>query len=339
MKGRTDSGPGTGGDVFTVANADEWASAVATINSGGPGKTYTINVTASFSMDGITGRTFTPTGVSVTISGDETITLTGTGSLLSIGDTQTVIMEDLDLAGNDSNDTSLVSVNGTFTMKGSASVSGNTASNIGGGVSVLNGGVFTMEDNASVLNNTSSGGGGGVAVGSYGESSSTFIMKGSARVSNNTASSGGGVLVLAGRLVMEGNASVSNNTAHLGEGGGVSIGAYGVGAGGTFTMEGDAEVKGNTATGVGKQGQGGGVAVLINGRFNIASGAVYGSDAAVDLRNTADVNGAALYILDSSGTAQYGTYSGDTWTDDVWTSAGDLTTTNNTIRVVNGALQ
>jgi hypothetical protein len=58
-------------------------------------------------------------------------------------------------------------------------------------------------------------------------------------------------------------------------------------------------------------------------------GVIYGSDEAdTNLRNNAS-SGAALYIK-----AQYGTFSGTTWN-----SSGDLDTTNDTIRVVNGVLQ
>jgi uncharacterized repeat protein (TIGR02543 family) len=87
-----------------------------------------------------------------------------------------------------------------FTMKGNASVYGNTAGN-GGGVFLPNSNSssppsFIMEGNASVSGNTStaSGGGGGVYVGNYG----TFEMKGgtiSGNKATNAASNGGGVYV------------------------------------------------------------------------------------------------------------------------------------------------
>jgi hypothetical protein len=117
---------------------------------------------------------------------------------------------------------------------------------------------------------------------------------------------------------------ISGNTASL-EGGGVKM----VGTKPFFTMTGG-EISGNTAW------KGGGV--FVYGTFRIVSGTVYGSEAAAGTKkNTAtssEVKGAALYLNDSSsGTkvAQRGTFSGTTWT-----SKGDLTTTENTIKVVNG---
>jgi hypothetical protein len=85
---------------------------------------------------------------------------------------------------------------------------------------------------------------------------------------------------------------------------------------------------------------GGGVAVFFTvysggrveeGTFRMSNGIIYGSNEPnTSLRNTA-TNGAALY---NSGTAQRGTFSGDTWI-----RSGDLSTTNNTIRVVRGNIQ
>jgi predicted outer membrane repeat protein len=60
-----------------------------------------------------------------------------------------------------------VSSSGTFTMQGSAVVSGNTASSSsygGGGVFVYSSGTFTMHDSAVISGNTASSYGGGVYV-------------------------------------------------------------------------------------------------------------------------------------------------------------------------------
>jgi hypothetical protein len=54
------------------------------------------------------------------------------------------------------------------------------------------------------------------------------------------------------------------------------------------------------------------------------------------LRNTA--NGSAALYTSNFGTAQYGTF-GIPNDVSTWNSAGTLSTTNNTIRVVNGKLQ
>jgi hypothetical protein len=106
--------------------------------------------------------------------------------------------------------------------------------------------------------------------------------------------------------------------------------------GGTFSMRGG-EISGNT---------GGGVVVSITfysdgrvegGTFRISNGRIYGSNEPnASLRNTA-TNGAALSVSIGTNypvTAQRGTFSGSTWI-----RSGDLSTTNNTIRVVNGNLQ
>jgi len=96
--------------------------------------------------------------------------------------------------------------------------------------------------------------------------------------------------------------------------------------GGTFDSHSEEKISGNSAS------DGGGVYVDSNGVFRIVTGTMYGSNASpTTLRNTAG-SGAALYK--NGGTAQCGTFNGETWV-----SNGDLSTTNNTINVVNGELQ
>jgi len=72
--------------------------------------------------------------------------------------------------------------------------------------------------------------------------------------------------------------------------------------------------------------------------FRIVTGTVYGSNASpTTLRNTA-TNGAALYVVSNqygSGTAERGTFD----TDGEWVRSGSLSTTTNTIRMVNGLPQ
>jgi len=69
----------------------------------------------------------------------------------------------------------------------------------------------------------------------------------------------------------------------------------------------------------------------------MSGGVIYGNNVAVNLRNTS-LNGAALYrkqlpYSSSLAIAQYGTFNGNTFN-----KSGDLTTTNTTIRIVNGSL-
>jgi hypothetical protein len=105
--------------------------------------------------------------------------------------------------------------------------------------------------------------------------------------------------------------------------------------GATFTMTGG-EISGNRS---GYYGYGGGVYVLDSSYsiFRIVTGTIYGNNAGAlsntFYNNSSVGNGAALY-KNNSGTAERGTLNGTTWT-----STGSLTTTHNTIRVVNGVLQ
>jgi uncharacterized repeat protein (TIGR02543 family) len=146
----------------------------------------------------------------------------------------------------------------------------------------------------------------------------TFTMYGGKISGNNIGS--GGVLVASGvTFTMNGGEISGNGNAHCQNGGGVLVAS-----GGTFIMNGG-EISGNAALQFG-----GGVDVGYSGTIRIVTGTIYGSDEADDVKNTAYF-GAALYC---SGTGQYGTFSGSKWD-----SNGNLDTTNDTIRVVNGVLQ
>jgi hypothetical protein len=245
-----------------------------------------------------------------------------------------------------------VVVQGTFTMSG-GEISGNTASN-GGGVMVANNATFAMSG-GEISGNTASSGGGVYVSGTFtmsgGEisgntsnssgggvmlSSATFTMDGG-EISGNTSSNsnGGGVMLSSATFTMDGG-EISGNTSSYGSGGGVYVS-------GTFTMN-DGTISGNTAS-YGSGGvyvSSGTIAtndgtVPYNGTFRIANGTIYGSNEPnASLRNTTP-SGAALYVASGtnySGTAQRGTFSGSTWI-----RSGDLSTTNNTIRVVNGNIQ
>jgi len=197
----------------------------------------------------------------------------------------------------------------TFTMRDNTVVSNNIR---GQGVYIYQRATFTMWDNAAISGNT----GGGVGVGS----GATFIMQNNTVVSNNTVSSGdGGGVYNSGTFTMRDNAAVSNNTASS-QGGGV------YNYSGTFIMRDNAVLSGNTASGGGVYNRSNSSVI-----FRIAGGTIYGTDAEAELKNTG--TNAALY-KGSSATAQYGTFNGDTFI-----SSGTLSSTNNTIRVVNGVLQ
>jgi hypothetical protein len=184
-------------------------------------------------------------------------------------------------------------------------------------VRVNNGGALEMRDGAKITGNTASSNAGGVSVGSAG----TFTMNGG-EISGNTTTAplgyGGGVDTF-GTFTMNGGVISGNTTS--GGGGGVYVNLSG-----SFTMNGGV-ISGNTAT-----TRGGGVYAA--GPFRIVTGTVYGSNEPdTSLKNNATNDGAALYTFGTT-TAQRGTFS-----DTTWTSAGTLSTTNDTIKVVNGELQ
>jgi uncharacterized repeat protein (TIGR02543 family) len=292
----------------SLAQKLAWLQTNAVSNTG-----YTLEV---FADENISPTSLSYSGrsnITVALSGigaNRTINLSSNGSIFTVATSNTLILDNnITLRGRTSNNASLVRVNsgGSLEMRGNTKITGNTVtsssnSTYGGGVYVDNGANFTMCNSSSVSGNTANGTGG---------PSLGFTRY---------AGYGGGVYVAAsGNLTMRddsiisGNSARSNNTGY-GSGGGVYF------RGETFIMQDNATVSGNTAT-----GNGGGVSN--GGTFRITGGTIYGSNAEASLRNTG--TNAAL-----AGTAEYGTFSGNTFI-----SAGDLTSTDNTIRVVNGVLQ
>jgi len=133
------------------------------------------------------------------------VSLSGNGSMFTIGSGVTLILENyLILKGHSSNNAALVRVNagGVLTMRNSTTtITGNTGSGSGGGVYVI--GLFNMEDGTISGNsagvpapgNVFSSEGGGVYVGANTDQSGEFKMRGGT-ISGNTAwNYGGGVYV------------------------------------------------------------------------------------------------------------------------------------------------
>ncbi|MDR0312142.1 MAG: hypothetical protein LBI14_00945 [Treponema sp.] len=299
---------------------------------------YTIEINADESINPTTFSFSGLTNINITLIGIgevRTISLSSNGSLFTIVSEVTLTLgNNITLQGRSDNNASLVQVNsgGTLVMDDGSKIISNTTTGSGGAV-LVNNATFTM-NGGEIFGNTAYGGG-GVEV--YG----TFTMNGG-RIFSNTAYAGGGALV-SGTFVMNGG-DISGNIAYGSGGGGVYVsgvftmndgkifsntavyGGGGVGVLGTFTMNGG-EISENST-----DGGGGGVGVI--GTFRIVNGTIYGSNEPnTSLRNTATNSGAALYVL-SDATAQRGTFSGSTWN-----RSGDLSTTNNTIRVVNGNVQ
>jgi len=268
---------------FLIVPGDySWTEAVSLIDGGGANQTWVINVTDEITIASSTSNTFPPTGLTVTLIGSGSITLSSNGSLLRIGANQTIIMNDLTLVGRIDNTASLVNINGGMFNMNSGKISGNTTTGSGGGVYVTGASAtFTMY-NGEVSGNratTSNGGGGGV----YVTSSGTFTMEGGAVSDNtviNSASVYGGGVYVAGIFTMSGG-EVSGNEAPSG-GGGVHITN-----GGTFIMQGNAKVTGNTAT-RSETGYGGGVFVGGSATFTMEGGTVSG--------NTANIGGGGVNV-------------------------------------------
>jgi hypothetical protein len=200
--------------VPVVTGRDEsvsWEAAKTAIAGGGPDKNYIINVIDDFGVAGVTTATFTPTNIAVSLRGDKTLTLTGTGSLIYAGANQTVILRDLALKGRNSGNRSVVYVLGTnsaFVLH-SGKISGNTpASNFGGGVFVGTGGAFTM-NGGEISGNSAFQSGGGV----YVDPNGTFTMNGGT-ISGNSASTtnGGGVYVNTGTVRIVNGTIYGNET-------------------------------------------------------------------------------------------------------------------------------
>jgi len=217
--------------TWSVRDLPTWADAVSGITNGGDGKIHAINVTGNVTIPptAVLTNTFgSIKDLTVIIQGTGTLSISGNGYLLLIGDGQTVIAKDITLQGRDNN-VSLVDVwtGGTFRMEGSARLIGNTNSsnnsdNFAGGVRVL-GGTFILKDRAEVSGNT-------------------VIANGM-----NREALGGGVYVNPGTFTMEGG-SVTANTANGGIYGSARGGGVFVADNGTFIMH-NGSISGNTVTG------------------------------------------------------------------------------------------
>jgi len=309
---------------LSVSNSTELNAALAIIQDDLMVSQFTITFTTSFS---IASQDLTGTGYQtkiITIKGNtamQTISLSETGSMFTIGDGVTLILdENITLQGrsadNDAgqdNDAPLVTVNtgGTLKMNEGSVITGNTNSaTSGGGVRVEIDGEFTM--NGGTISNNKGYGGGGVRV-----NGGDFIMTGG-EISGNTAhqnpfpASGSG-----------------NNT-----GGGVYVGryAYSTDGGittsysgtGTFTMSGTAKIHGNTAS-----SDGGGVSVNNQGTFTMNGGTIYRNIATYKLgtpNNTGD--GGGVWVHDDRGIFSK--------TGGIITGYGDDQGNGNAVKDING---
>jgi TolB-like protein len=274
--------------ALNVNNVATWNTAVNRIRNGGNGQTWIINVTGNVAVPVIAENLFgSVTGLTVTIQGGGTLSISNAqGSLLRIGDRQTVIARNVTLRGRSGNNSAVVVIEsrGAFRMEDGASVTGNTNSKSGGGV-IVNGGTFIMNGGTISGNNSndyaafasgSAYGGGGVYV-----NGGTFTMSGGTISGNTAKSMGGGVYVKGGTFAMQ-DGTISDNTADY-SGGGVCVDSRTL-----FTMQGGT-ILGNSAN-----ESGGGVYVW-GGTITKTGGTIHGSDSSQSLSNTARSQGQAVY--------------------------------------------
>jgi len=311
----------TAGGTFNMSGGDISGNTTPFPTAGGGGVLVIDNGTFTMSGGAISGNT-SDGGGGVCINGSSAI-FNMSGSAV-IGGTTSGSTNTANVSGGGG-----VFINGgsTFIMNG-GEISGNSAitgTYIGGGGVCVNAGTFTMYD-GSITGNTADSDGGGVIIGA----SSTFTMNGGTIGPNNKANDGGGGVMIDGIFTMRGSAIIHGNTSDI-AGGGVHI-HYG-----KFTMEGNARISGNTTV----SSNGGGVYVSNYGNFYMVAGTVYGSANSAPkppsgYENTAPSigNGPAMYT--SIGTAQRGTFTGSGGS---WVSKGNLSTTDTTIRMVNGEFQ
>jgi hypothetical protein len=302
------NGPNTGGEGGnppagntvpgnTLAEKLAWLSSHAASDT-----TYTVTVNENETLSPQTLFYENRSNVTINLWGrgrERTIYLWESGNLFDVQDgVKLVLNENITLRGMSNNNRPVNPDdvdNGSFQLYS---------------VVFLRGGELEMRAGSKITGNAGFSGG-GVHVGH-----GTFTMNGGEISGNNYGVSTWGIFAMNG-------GKITNNGAYTYGGSGVEV------LEGTFTMTGG-EISGNTGGGVsvGYYSSGGAV-------FRIVNGIIYGSNEG-NLSNTStslQYCAAALYKY-NNGTAQRGTFSGETWV-----SKGDLSSTDNTIRVVNGELR
>jgi hypothetical protein len=219
--GDNSSGSGTvtlqegSGEARTVT----WRNALSAISSGGNDKSYTITVSGNVSVG---SRSYSfgmgTTGITVTLKGSGTVSLSSQGCLLDVRDGQTLIIDsdELTLRGRADNVAPVIKVEATQsnctlelkagTIRGNTNRSGGGISDcVSGGVHVR-GGTFvmsggTISGNSAAHNRNGYGGGVYVENGTSGYGPAipgTFTMSGGIIRGNSAAGRGGGVFVRLG---------------------------------------------------------------------------------------------------------------------------------------------
>jgi hypothetical protein len=293
---------------------------------------YTIEVSANETIDSDSLFVFNFYSLTLIGIGEERIISLSSeafGSLFTVGsyfDATLTLGNNITLRGHSSNNAALVDVRhkGTLIMNEGSKITGNTNTNInydssnsyadvhGGGVHVGagagGGGTFIM-NGGEISGNTSAYGGSGVYMKTYSDRSGTFIMNGG-KISGNS----GSVVDMSpsgrGNIIMN-DGEISGNDDN-----GVNV-RYG-----TFTMNGG-KISGNNGRGLSLFGN----SEYMSGTFRISNGIIYGSSEGEN-SNASSLTCSYYY------TAEYGTFSGETWN-----KVGNLSPIDDTIRVKDGVLQ
>ena len=187
---------------------------------------------------------------------------------------RTFKISDVKISNNKATNGGGIYVNSTIELYENAIISGNQATQEGGGVYEFNGALKMY--GGEISQNTAAGTGGGIGMGSY---YGTVTMTGG-KISQNKGTSGGGVYAGERTFYMSGG-TISNNEATTGNGGGVCQ----TGGSGTFTMSGG-EISNNTAAGSGGGVQAGGYVFLMSDDAKISGNTATGNGGGVNVSGT-----------------------------------------------------
>lgn len=281
---------GTINTAVALVQKDSEFTCYSTINDAVTGwNSAADGATLKLLTDVTTSSTINVTGTKALDLNGHEIKMTGSGSVISVGEGANLTLNDVDgntgkitggnaergagvridkgtfvmnggtITGNTASvhGGAIYAIYGTFTMNG-GEITGNNAGDKGAGVCVAGGGtVFTLND-GTISGNTASGNGGGVYV------DDTFVMKGGSITGNiSNGANGGGVYV--NKIFTMENGTISGNKAK--NGGGV----YVDGSDRSFTMTGGT-VSGNTAI-----TYTGGVLVSGGATFTMSGGSISGN--------------------------------------------------------------
>ncbi|GHV75517.1 hypothetical protein AGMMS49942_03380 [Spirochaetia bacterium] len=188
--------------LYTISSKANFEAAETAIETAGGGN-YVLTITDTVDVE----------GESIELAEDAIVSLRGGGTLHQstasvnglfalINQNSKLILRDAVLQGHAGNSSGLVKMDETveFVMYG-GTITGNTATYLGGGVDVGNG-TFTM--NGGTISDNTAQSGGGVFV------SGTFTMNGGT-ISGNTANRGGGVFVEWGTFTKTGGTIYGDN--------------------------------------------------------------------------------------------------------------------------------